>query len=223
MTSTGQLYLDAYAEKIQRPIVTIETPARAFLSFEQQAESQLRALHEYGVIQFDVTGASVGAIAASELAAQAQADALNLVTVSIPNTRSSAVAYARRVPFQFVDGLQESLAVLRRGEFRQVIGPGASNLFNARKIPELIHTTKEIFNTKLDDMPSMLAASTHWTDIVGARDRMTDFKDHMRVVRARNEIHPGSSTSLLVADQGHTWVTRRRYLAALIGTILDEK
>ncbi len=223
LTSTGQLYLDTYAQKMQRPIVAIETPVRAFSSFEQQTESQLRALREYGIDQLDITGASAGAIAASYLAAQAQDDVRNLVTVSIPNTRSDAVAYARRVPAQFIDGMRESFAVWRRGEFRQVIGPSASNLFDIRKLPELIHTTKEVFDTTLDDMPSMLAASTHWTDIVGTKDKMTDFQDHLRVVRSRNELHPGSSTSFLVADQGHAWVTHRSYLADLIGMILREK
>lgn len=223
LNSTGQLYLDTYAEKLERPLITIDTPVRAFSSFDQQTESQLRALHEYGVSQFDVMGASAGAIAASHLAAHAQTDICNLVTVSIPNTRTGLAAYARRMPAQFIDGLRESLAVLRRGEFRQVIGPSASSLFDVRKIPELIHTTKEIFDTTLDDMPAILAASTHWTDIVGTKDKITDYHDHLRVIRSRNDIHPGSSTSFLVGDQGHAWVTHRLYLADIIGTILRKK
>jgi len=223
LNSTGQLYLDTYAQRLERPLITIDTPVRAFSSFEQQTESQLRALHEYGVTQFDVVGASAGAIAASYLAAHAQDDICDLVTVSTPNTRTGAMAYARRMPAQFIDGLRESLAVLRRGEFSQVIGPSASSLFDVRKIPELIHTTREIFDTTLDDMPTMLAASTHWTDIVGTNDKITDYRDHLRVIRSRNEIHPGSSTSFLVGDQGHAWVTHRLYLANIIGTILRKK
>ena len=223
LNSTGQLYLDTYADRMERPLITIDTPVRAFSSFEQQTESQLRALREYGVTRFDAVGASAGAIAASHLAAHAQADVGDLVTVSMPNTRSGAMAYARQMPAQFIDGVRESLAVLKRGEFRQVIGPSASNLFDIRKIPELIHTTREIFDTRFDDMPTMLAVSTHWTDIVGTGDKITNYQDHLRVIRTRNEIYPGSSTSFLVGDQGHAWVTHRLYLADIIGTVLRKK
>ena len=223
LNSTGRLYLDTYADRMERPLITVDTPVRAFSSFEQQTESQLRALRDYGVTRFDAMGASAGAIAASHLAAHAQADVGDLITVSMPNTRSGAMAYARRMPAQFIDGVRESLAVLRRGEFQQVIGPSASSLFDVRKIPELIHTTKQIFDTALDDMPSMLAASTHWTDIVGTKDKITDYHDHVRVIRSRNEMHPGSSTAFLVGDQGHAWVTHRLYLADIIGTILRKK
>ncbi|MDT4848028.1 hypothetical protein D3C86_2087160 [compost metagenome] len=69
----------------------------------------------------------------------------------------------------------------------------------------------------------MLAASTHWTDIVGIKDKITDYRDHLRVIRSRNERHPGSSTSFLVADQGHAWVTHRLYLAEIIGSVLSKK
>lgn len=223
LTSTGQLYLDTYAANIQRPIITVDTPVQEFSGFEQQTESQLRVLRQYGVEQFDVMGSSAGAIAASYLAMHAQASVNELVTISMPNTRKSMAAYARRMPAQFVDGLRESLAVVRRGETRQVIGPHASQLFDIRKIPELLHTMRQIFDTSLDDVPDMLAASTHWTDIAGTRDKITDYKDHVRVIRARNKLYPDSSTSFLVADQGHAWVTHRLYLADVIGAILRTK
>lgn len=223
LTSTGQLYLDAYADTIERPIINVETPVRAFTSFEQQTESQLRALHRYGVEQFDTVGSSSGAVAAAHLAAQAQSDVGNLVTVSMPNTQASAIDYALRMPAQGLDGFREFLAVIKRRELKSVIGPRASNLFNISKLPDLIHTTREIFGTRLDDMPSMLAASTHWTDIAGTGDKITDYQDHLRVVRERNDMHPGSSTSFLVAGQGHAWVTYRAYLADIIGSVLRKK
>jgi pimeloyl-ACP methyl ester carboxylesterase len=223
LTSAGQLYLDAYMEKIERPIINVDTPVRAFASFDQQTESQLRVLRQYGVEQFDAVGSSSGAIAAAYLAAHAQSDVEDLVTISIPNTRANITDYARHMPAQFADGIREFIAVTKRGELSQVVGPRASNLFNIRKIPELIHTTKEIFATSLNDMPAMLAASTHWTDIAGMADKITDYKDHLRVVRERNEVHDGSSTSYLVADQGHAWVLRRAYLADIISSVLDKK
>lgn len=223
LTSAGQLYLDAYMEKIERPIINIETPVRAFSSFEQQTKSQLQILRQYGVEQFDVVGSSSGAIAATHLAAHAQADVEDLVTISIPNTRASIGDYALHMPAQFADGIREFIAVTRRGELGQVVGPRASNLFNVRKIPELIHTTKEIFATSLNDVPAMLAASTHWTDIAGTGDKITDYKDHLRVVRERNDLHNRSSTSYLVTDQGHAWVLYRAYLADIIGSVLSKK
>lgn len=223
LTTAGQLYLDAYMEKIERPIINVETPVRAFSSFEQQTESQLRILRQYGIEQFDAVGSSSGAIAASHLAMHAQGDVEDLVTISIPNTRANIIDYAAHMPAQFADGIREFIAVTRRGELGQVVGPRASNLFNIKKIPELIHTTKEIFATSLNDMPTMLAASTHWTDSAGTADKITDYKDHIRVVRERNELHHGSSTSYLVAEQGHAWVVRRAYLADIISQILDKK
>ncbi|MFZ2836554.1 MAG: hypothetical protein WAZ21_04500 [Candidatus Saccharimonadales bacterium] len=223
LTSAGQLYLDAYMEKIERPIINIETPVRAFSSFEQQTKSQLQILRQYGVEQFDVVGSSSGAIAATHLAAHAQADVEDLVTISIPNTRVNIGDYALHMPAQFADGIREFIAVTRRGELGQVVGPRASNLFNVRKIPELIHTTKEIFATSLNDVPAMLAASTHWTDIAGTGDKITDYKDHLRVVRERNDLHNRSSTSYLVTDQGHAWVLYRAYLADIIGSVLSKK
>lgn len=223
LSSTGQLYLDAYAKAIERPVINIETPVRAFSSFVCQTESQLGALRQCGVDKFDVVGASSGAVAASYLAAQAQSDVLDLVTISIPNTRANMGDYAYRMPAQFFDGLHELISVIKKNDLKQVIGPGASNLFNVTKIPELIHTIKEILDTSLDDVPSMLAASTHWTDIAGTKDKITDYTDHLRVIRQRNILHPGSSTSFLVADQGHAWVSNRAYLADIVGNVLRKK
>ena len=40
LTSAGQLYLNAYMEKIERPIINVDTPVRAFASFDQQTESR---------------------------------------------------------------------------------------------------------------------------------------------------------------------------------------
>lgn len=223
LTSTGQLYLDTYAEKIRRPLITVETPVRAFSSFEEQADSQLGALREYGVEEFDVLGSSAGAIAAAYLAMHAQNNAGNLITVSMPNTRKGLTGYARRMPAQFIDGLRESLAVIQQGEASRVMGPGASNLFDVRKIPELAHTARQIFRTSLNDVPAMLDPQTHWTDIAGTEDKITDYRDHLRVIRARNDLYPHSSTSHLIAGQGHAWVTHREYLADTLGNILNEK
>ena len=157
-------------EKIERPIINIETPVRAFSSFEQQTKSQLQILRQYGVEQFDVVGSSSGAIAATHLAAHAQADVEDLVTISIPN-RGQIGDYALHMPANS-DGYVNLLRH-KRGELGQVVGPRALLIY-VRKFLNLFIRRKK-FRTSLNECRPCWRLDA-LDSIAGTGDKITDYK-----------------------------------------------
>lgn len=68
--------------------------------------------------------------------------------------------------------------------------------------------------SKLNNLPEQLDASTKWQDVIGTRDNLSDWENHVQTVAARNNLSPGSSVVKVVEGGGHEYSRLRIVLTA---------
>lgn len=222
MTAVGRAYLHEYVEMIDRPIVTLQPIANEWTDIKSRAESDIRALELAGLDEIDIFGASSGALLAGYVAARAGIRVQHLVTASCVGTKEGYGEYIRGLPGQFVDGIRESLSVLHEQNPLPVLSSASSQFFNVTQYSELIKTIRQTVGGSLREVAPLFDKDTKWVDIVGTKDHMTSYKDHLEIVRERNIVHPHSSTVHLLGGESHMWAAKRSLLAKLVRLAIEQ-
>jgi pimeloyl-ACP methyl ester carboxylesterase len=222
LTAMGRVYLREYIDATDRPIVTLQPIVNEWTSFSARAESDSRVLALAGFEEMDIVGASSGALLAGYVAAHAGAHVKHLVTASCVGTKDGYGEYTRGLPGQFIDGIKESFSILREKNPLPVFTSASSQFFNITQYNELIKTMRQAVKGSLWDVAPALDKDTKWIDIVGTRDHMTSYEDHLKIIRERNTVYPRSSAVHLLGGESHMWAAKRALLAKLVRDAIEK-
>lgn len=223
MTAMGRAYLQEYLNVIDRPIITLQPLKNEWKNFRDRGENDAQIFDTLGIDEMDVVGASSGALLAEYVAVHAGERVRHLVTASCVGTKEGYGEYIKSLPGQFIDGFKESVSLVRQQDSMPVFTPTSSNFFNVKQYGELIKTIQQAVAGSLWDTAPLLHEDTKWTDIVGTKDHMTSYKDHVEIIRERNRAVPRSSSVYLLGGESHMWAVKRSLLAKLVDTAINEK
>jgi pimeloyl-ACP methyl ester carboxylesterase len=222
LTAMGRAYLQEYLQAIDRPIITIQPVTGRWENLHARAESDARVFDAIGIDEMDLVGASSGALLAAYVAAHAGGRVNHLVTASCVGTKEGYAEYIRSLPGQFLDGVKESISVMRDQEPLPVFTAQSSNFFNIKQYGELLKTIHQTVEGSLSGVVPLLDRQTKWIDIVGTKDHMTSYVDHLKIARERNESLPHSSSVHLLGGESHMWAVKRSLLAEIVRTAIRQ-
>ena len=229
LNASGQSYLKHHVDQIQDRRFLLIDPDQYAGSLDDTAQADLRILDQLEVEDADVYGMSFGGVQGARLAAHAGTRIKHLITVSTVGTkRGGYLEYARSIPGQMSDSGGQieptvSPATIRGrlAAFREVVD--FVDIRNPRTIRKLGAAVRMIVQPSLESSAGALSPRTRWTDIVGAKDQLTDYADHLQIVSQRNETAPGSSSLHILSHKGHLWGDDRAELAAAVKQLLERK
>ena len=221
LTGMGKAYLEGYVSAIDRPILTMRPHADIWAGLAERAVSDASVLDAIDVSDIDIVGASSGGMLASCLAVEVGKRARHLVTVSSVGTKTGYLEYIASLPNQFLDGFKEAMAIRQQRDPMPIFSPQSSNFFNVTRYGELMKTIRQTVNASLAETIVTLNDDTRWIDMIGTKDHMTDYKDHLALVRQRNQEVPRSSSVYLLAGESHMWATKRSMLQKMVKTAIE--
>lgn len=213
LTAMGRAYLYEYMSALERPIVTLRPLTRRWQGVADRAEVDATLLENMYDRDMDIVGASSGGLVASHVAASLGEAARHLVTVSSVGTKRGYAAYMKGLPGQFIAGLRESARMTRRHDTVPIIGARASHFFAMSHYGDLLQTVRASVAASLEVPIMQLHEQTKWHDIIGTKDNMTDYRDHLLLVAQRNQVLPHSATIDVMPGEAHMWATKRALLA----------
>ena len=136
-------------------------------------------------------------------------------------TKTGYLEYIASLPNQFLDGFKEVMAIRQQRDPMPIFSPQSSNFFNVTRYGELMKTIRQTVNASLAETIVTLNDDTRWIDMIGTKDHMTDYKDHLALVRQRNQEVPRSSSVYLLAGESHMWATKRSMLQKMVKTAIE--
>lgn len=212
LNRSGQRYLKAFSDEIPRPLVLLE-PDRQIPNIERSAEADLNVIDRLGIERMEVMGMSRGALLAAGLAIAMQERANHLLTIS-GVTRDGLRSYASGAVGVFMEGRREREEPgLIPDCVRDVLHPEDTFFMDQlRKVSRFGAGILLVLHPSFQYIPEKLAASTRWTDIVGAHDNFTDTLVHQEVIARRNSIEPDTASLAIVDNMGHLWTRHREWL-----------
>lgn len=218
--ASGRAFIDACVTECTEREFIVLGPDRYAGSLQATARADLRALDMLGVDKFDAIGMSLGGVLSSSVAAMAGVRTRSLVTVSSVGTKRGYSEYTLAIPRQLAS-LDTTPTIRQKQSIGQRLGEVCAMLdFLDPRTPERLKkvgaAVRLAVNASLSAAASELHPQTNWTDIVGAKDRLTHFADHLRIVRDRNLHHPRSSSIHVLSHKSHLWGDDRGELAQYI-------
>lgn len=223
LTSVGRRYLETHAEAVSGPMYHLHAraPLSAWPNFRSRACSDVAVADTIGLDRFNVSGISSGALAALDMAAEADDRTDIAVTVSAPGTMRGYRQYVKAMPRQLIDGMMEFFAFRRQAYAEHFNVGGSSDLFRPRSYRNLAVVAHRVIRASLSERVERLSPGTYWVDIVGEKDALTDYRDHEDLVWRRNVGLEESSTLYIEPDQAHMWAARPRELAKLVARAIE--
>lgn len=223
LTAMGQTYLRGYAAAVDHPVITLQPRKHPWKSVEGRAESDSQVLAELHDGEIDIVGASSGGLLAAAVAGQLGPAVKHLITVSSVGTKHGYGEYIKGLPGQFLDGLHESVALIKSREQMVDFSPQSSNFFHPGHYRELAQTIRQSVAGSLADSIEGIDDGTKWDDVVGGDDHMTDYKDHLALVRQRNQRIERQSSLHLLGGKAHMWATNRQHLAQIVSSVVSRE
>lgn len=222
LNSVGGRYAEVLAQMTERPVYAFHSarPSLTWSDFRQRAASDAVVADVMGFDVLDIVGISSGALNATCLAAEMGRRVSHLVTVSSVGTYRGYAAYLPGLPRQAWDSVVECMRLRRMqpGGLRK----RSSNVFAPSEYRDLLETARQAVRTSLAAAVGGLSPVTVWRDVVGERDPLTDYRDHIALAEARNSDADTSSSVHVEPGMGHMWATKIERFAQLVREALDE-
>lgn len=228
----GRKDLKAYATHINRPIFVIDTEGRGEtdvpnrtqrkeLTFDDIAAAHLRIIDGLEIDEFDIVGRSMGGVIAAKMAEQAGERVGTLVTISTVGFeemkfRELANGFFIKGSANLKDYINDAPEAIRDES-------GGASPFTLKNTPTLLKLTKLMTDKVVPDAVEKLSPSTHWCDVVGSKEEVTDWKDHLETVRRRNAQLPGSSSEHILGSEFHSWGVHANAVALSVASVLKRQ
>jgi pimeloyl-ACP methyl ester carboxylesterase len=232
-SGVGRGDLNILAQHIDRPVVVIDIEGMGSsdaipgkVTFDDLAAAHLRVIDQIGIDEFDLAGFSMGGVMSARLAVAAGDRVKRLVTVSSPGFADEGfLSFAKH--FAMDEGKFAKTYMAEAGEAvqRDMGDSGAGSYVgprNYRGIKALLGYAAQMSKPVLADLAEHLSPKTQWVDIVGSKEAISDYADHLAVVRERNEKTPHSSQSHILGSETHSWGVHRAGVAEAISISLDK-
>ncbi len=221
----GRSDVKALSDHYDGPLIVIdheatgksENPSRSWrqqASFDCLAASRMRVLGSLGVDNFHVAGFSMGGVVAAKVAELARERAKSLTTVS---TVSFSQTNLGQFGFNFLirEGLRQTKYVREAPQsIRDEAYAGFAGEF--KSLPTLLKFYRLMGASIVPQAIQNLSESTKWQDYVGSKEKVTDWKDHLKVVRDRNKLVPRSSKLYVLSGESHSWGVYSNSVATII-------
>ena len=236
-TPVGRNDLSAYAQKIDRPLKVIDMEAtgktevpnsewRKSATFEEIAASHLRVVDKMDVDNFDLVGYSMGGVVSAKMAALAGDRVKNLVTISAPGfSELGLLKLARGFVVDEAKFAKEYSSSARESIQEQSKKAGHGTYVGPRNLGGVMALAKYaslMAKPTLEGISKELSPQTHWVDVVGSKEAITDYADHLAVVGDRNLEHPHSSKSHILGSESHSWGLNTQSVAEVASAYIND-
>lgn len=224
--------LKAYASHLKnRPISVIEAEAhgktdipnrswRKNATFATIAASRLSIINALGIDDFDIVGTSMGGVIAAKTAELAGDRAKNLVTISTVSFEKM-----QRLKFGIAFALKESAH--QKHYYREATPEiqeeaGMGFVGSKKSIPTLMNFYYMMAKSEVPNAVLNLNPDTKWYDFVGSKEEVTDWRDHLAVLRQRNALIPRSSQLYILGSEKHSWTLHINAAAAAVAAVINQ-
>lgn len=210
----GRNEVKAYASHYDGPITVIDTEATGQTSvpnrhwiknatFDDIAASRLRVLDSLGLENFDIVGHSMGGVVAAKVAALAHERLAKLVTISTVSFKEMPKSQLA-IGFVVKEGLsQRDYKKQAPKEIQEEVFSGFAG--SLKSLPTLFKLYKLMSHDVTSEAIRHLSPETKWFDFVGSLEHVTNWSDHLRLVRERNDSNPHSSYLYVLGSETHAW------------------
>jgi len=182
-------------------------------------DRELLALNSH---EFDIVGVSQGGVIGERLAALYGERARTLVTASTPgftrrNLADFGKAFAideakldRAIREEGLYNFTEQDAFYNRfyGDFSKILKL-PPEMFSSERIPTIFKYGVLLSGKVMTGVAYELSPKTTWVDVLGTKDRITGYQQHLNAVRSRNSSvkkgDPSNSSIHLLGDASHTY------------------
>lgn len=229
----GRPFLQALCEKVDQPIIVIDSvgfgktsiPSLSWvkrMNFKNIAEVEKeildRELTALSAEKFDIVGISQGGVIGEQLAALSGEKVRTLVTVSTPCFKKRGIpGFAKAFMY---DEAKLDVAIRKKGEYNFTAQESFYNelygavskilklppeMFSTARFPVILTYANLLRGETMLHTPRELSPETIWIDVLGTKDRITGYQQHLAVVRERNQLSQNNSRIHLLGDASHTY------------------
>ncbi len=243
----GATLMNALATQLDRPVIGIDYPGVGLssavrwselpvMSLPLAANARVKALEVLGHDAVDVLGICLGGVVAMHMAVGLGEKARSVQTHATPGFERSFIGLtlwsemdemydARTEDYHLMALIDDEYTTDDFDHLKRAPTPIRGVEMKVRRAATEIRLGAAIGlgRSNIPALVNELHPNTHWRDVLGGHDSLTNLHNHTRSIEARNRRFPGSSELTAIKDIDHEWSRERIVLTARDVELFSQK